>query len=181
MIFIMWEFTLYVSEATICGLRLFKCRRRTESLKDTERSENYTLCYRDYSHLHQQIEAPLLLDDNTMSHCLRILPVLLFLIAVSLKSDAQLEEWCIADEQTPDEELQQALDWACGKGGADCSKIQANQPCFLPNTLKDHASYAFNNYFQKFKHKEATCYFNSAAIVTNLDPSHGECKYDYTP
>ncbi|KAE8689661.1 glucan endo-1,3-beta-glucosidase 12-like isoform X2 [Hibiscus syriacus] len=60
-------------------------------------------------------------------------------------------EWCIADEQTPEEELLKALDWACGKGGADCSKIQKNQPCYYPTTIKDHASYAFNNYYQKFK------------------------------
>lgn len=81
------------------------------------------------------------------------------------------QEWCIADEQVPDDELQRALDWACGKGGADCRNIQVKQPCFYPNTVRDHASYAFNSYYQKFKHKGATCYFNSAAMVTALDPS----------
>lgn len=85
--------------------------------------------------------------------------------------DAQFEGWCIADEQTPDDELLKALDWACGKGGADCSNIQVNKPCYLPNTIRDHASYAFNNYYQKFKNKGATCYFNSAAMITDLDPS----------
>ncbi|XP_021719899.1 glucan endo-1,3-beta-glucosidase 4-like [Chenopodium quinoa] len=71
--------------------------------------------------------------------------------------EAQLEEWCIADEQAPDAVLQSALDWACGKGGADCSKIQKDQPCYLPNTVKDHASYAFNSYFQKYKNKGGNC------------------------
>ena len=83
----------------------------------------------------------------------------------------QFPEWCIADEQTPDEELQRALDWTCGMGGADCTKIQKDQPCYLPNTVKDHASFAFNNYYQKLKHKGASCYFNAAAITTDLDPS----------
>ncbi|XWS12949.1 hypothetical protein CRYUN_Cryun37aG0133700 [Craigia yunnanensis] len=109
---------------------------------------------------------------------------LLALCLVSLvlqKTDAQFREWCIADEQTPDEELQKALDWACGKGGADCSKIQVNQPCYHPNTIKDHASYAFNNYYQKFKNKGATCYFNSVAIITDLDPSHNSCKFESVP
>ncbi|KAK6259573.1 hypothetical protein SCA6_014047 [Theobroma cacao] len=83
----------------------------------------------------------------------------------------EFEQWCIADEQTPDDELQAALDWACGKGGADCSKIQVNQPCYFPNTMRNHASYAFNDYFQKFKHKGGSCYFKGAAMITELDPS----------
>lgn len=93
-------------------------------------------------------------------------------LSLQFTVDADYEQWCIADEQTPDNELQAAIDWACsGAGGADCSKIQMNQPCFSPNTLKDHASYAFNNYFQKFKHKGGSCYFKGAAMITELDPS----------
>ncbi|KAH7572661.1 hypothetical protein ACOSP7_015866 [Xanthoceras sorbifolium] len=112
------------------------------------------------------------------SALLRILLVLVLFTLILQQSDGQFEEWCIADEQTPDGELQMALDWACGKGGADCSKIEANQPCYFPNNLKDHASYAFNDYYQKFKHKGATCYFNSAAMITDLDPSHHSCKFE---
>lgn len=80
-------------------------------------------------------------------------------------------QWCIADEQATDELLQQALDWACGVGGADCRMIQPNKPCYLPNTLKDHASFAFNSYWQKFKNKGGSCYFSAAAMVTDLNPS----------
>ncbi|KAK9151302.1 hypothetical protein Syun_009611 [Stephania yunnanensis] len=115
----------------------------------------------------------------TMSSFLpRFLLVLLFVITISQKSDGQFDQWCIADEQTPNEVLQEALDWACGRGGADCTKIQVNQPCYSPNTVKDHASYAFNSYYQKFKNKGATCYFNAAAMVTDLDPSHNGCKFE---
>ncbi|KAI3457722.1 hypothetical protein Pfo_014385 [Paulownia fortunei] len=96
---------------------------------------------------------------------------LLLVTIYSQKSDGLLEEWCIADEQTPDSELQVGLDWACGRGGANCSKIQVGQACFWPNTVSAHASYAFNNYYQKFKHRGGSCYFNSAAITTDLDPS----------
>lgn len=84
--------------------------------------------------------------------------------------DGQFEDYCIADEQTPDEELQKAINWACGNG-ADCSKIQKNGPCYLPNNMKDHASFAFNSYYQRMKHKGGSCYFNAAAIITALDPS----------
>ncbi|XP_059629379.1 glucan endo-1,3-beta-glucosidase 1-like [Cornus florida] len=111
------------------------------------------------------------------ANSLKLLLALICLSAVVRKSDGQFEEWCIADEQTPDEDLQTALDWACGNG-ADCSKIQVNKACYLPNTLKDHASYAFNSYYQKLKHKGATCYFSAAAIITALDPSHGSCKFE---
>ncbi|KAI4296025.1 hypothetical protein L6164_036015 [Bauhinia variegata] len=58
-----------------------------------------------------------------------------------------------------------------GGGGEDCKRIQVSQPFYLPNTVRDHASFAFNNYYQKFKHKGATCYFNAAAISADLDPN----------
>ncbi|KAG6750143.1 hypothetical protein POTOM_047225 [Populus tomentosa] len=111
----------------------------------------------------------------------RTMLALLILSITPRKSDGELEQWCVADEQTPDDELHMALDWACGKGGADCSKIQVNQPCYLPNTVRDHASYAFNSYFQKFKHKGGSCYFKGAAIITELDPSHSSCQYEFHP
>ncbi|KAL1191808.1 Glucan endo-1,3-beta-glucosidase 4 [Cardamine amara subsp. amara] len=59
-----------------------------------------------------------------------------------------------------------ALDWACQHGRADCSKIQPNQPCFLPNTIKGHASFVFNDYYQRSKSKGGNCYFNNAAVIT---------------
>ncbi|PON88466.1 X8 domain containing protein [Trema orientale] len=106
------------------------------------------------------------------NYMLRILLALLLISVVAQKSvEGEFEQWCIADEQTPDDELQAAMDWACGKGGADCSKIQEKQACYLPNTVRDHASYAFNSYFQRFKNKGGSCYFKGAAIITEVDPS----------
>ncbi|GLT27428.1 hypothetical protein SLA2020_024250 [Shorea laevis] len=109
-----------------------------------------------------------------------VILALLVMSAISLKSDREMEQWCIADEQTPDEELQVAMDWACGNG-ADCSKIQENQPCYYPNTVRDHASYAFNSYFQKLKHNGGSCYFKGAAFVSDLDPSYDSCQYEFIP
>ncbi|XP_074313654.1 glucan endo-1,3-beta-glucosidase 4-like [Silene latifolia] len=115
---------------------------------------------------------------------LKIFIPLLFLILVPLISgDGELPpQWCVVDVQTPDDVLIGATNWACGgDGGADCSMIQENQPCYFPNTPQNHASYAFNSYFQKFKHQGASCYFNGAAIVTDLDPSYGNCHFESLP
>ncbi|XP_047938983.1 glucan endo-1,3-beta-glucosidase 1-like [Salvia hispanica] len=90
-------------------------------------------------------------------------------------------EWCVADEQSSESELQAALDWACGIGNANCSKIQVGQACFQPNTVRAHASYAFNNYYQKFKRRGGSCYFRGAAYTTALDPSYNSCNYELTP
>ncbi|KAA8519194.1 hypothetical protein F0562_013450 [Nyssa sinensis] len=116
------------------------------------------------------------------SNLLKILLALIILSSIPRRSDGENEDgcWCIVDEQIPDEHVQEALDWACGNG-ADCSKIQANQPCYFPNTVKDHASYAFNSYYQRLKHKGADCCFNAAATITSFDPSYGACKFEYFP
>ena len=82
-----------------------------------------------------------------------------------------VKQWCTADEKFPDEDLQKNLDWACSSGAANCKAIQENQPCYLPNTVKDHASYAFNSYWQNSKKQGATCDFHGAAVLTEKDPS----------
>nr|XP_018676615.1 PREDICTED: glucan endo-1,3-beta-glucosidase 12-like isoform X1 [Musa acuminata subsp. malaccensis] len=102
-------------------------------------------------------------------------------LGVVADGGGQGNQWCIADEQTAADVLQVALDWACGAGGANCSMIQPNKPCYLPNTVKDHASYAFNSYWQKHKHQGGTCYFNAAAMVTDLNPSHDACQFESLP
>ncbi|ESQ36966.1 hypothetical protein EUTSA_v10002820mg [Eutrema salsugineum] len=97
----------------------------------------------------------------------------LFLISVTFPQDSEAATgvWCVADPQIPEKVLQAALDWACQQGGADCSLIHPSQPCFLPNTVKDHASVVFNSYYQHYKRKGGSCYFHSAALITLTDPS----------
>ncbi|KAG6401177.1 hypothetical protein SASPL_138023 [Salvia splendens] len=57
--------------------------------------------------------------------------------------------WCITNPSTSQTALQVALDYACGYGRTDCSAIQPSRKCWDPNTLVDHASYAFNEYYHK--------------------------------
>ena len=78
--------------------------------------------------------------------------------------------WCIANPSASQTALQVALDYACGYGGTDCSAFQPNRECWDPNTLVDHASYAFNDYCHK-NPVPTSCVFGGAAQITNTDPS----------
>ncbi|KAK9284692.1 hypothetical protein L1049_023868 [Liquidambar formosana] len=87
--------------------------------------------------------------------------------------------WCVASQTASQTALQVALDYACGYGGADCSPIQPGGSCYNPNTLQNHASYAFNSYYQK-NPVPTSCNFGGTAVVTSTDPSSGTCQYAST-
>uniref|UniRef100_A0A0E0HWS4 X8 domain-containing protein n=1 Tax=Oryza nivara TaxID=4536 RepID=A0A0E0HWS4_ORYNI len=48
--------------------------------------------------------------------------------------------WCVAKADSADIALQNALDYACGIGGADCLAIQPSGTCYYPNTLEEHCN-----------------------------------------
>ncbi|KAJ0963422.1 hypothetical protein J5N97_028544 [Dioscorea zingiberensis] len=79
--------------------------------------------------------------------------------------------WCVAKPAVPSEKLQEAMDFACGEGGAECEEIKPNGRCYFPDNVVAHASYAFNSYWQKWKHTGGTCSFDGTALLINSDPS----------
>lgn len=79
--------------------------------------------------------------------------------------------WCVASQSASQMALQVALDYACGYGGTDCSEIQSGRSCYNPNNVRDHASFAFNNYYQK-NPVPNSCNFGGTAVITSTDPSN---------
>ena len=81
------------------------------------------------------------------------------------------ELWCVAKNNAEDAALQGALDWACGPGGADCSRIQQGGPCYDPSDIQKTASYGFNDYYLKHGLTDDACSFSNTAALTSLNPS----------
>ncbi|KAK9073742.1 hypothetical protein SSX86_006336 [Deinandra increscens subsp. villosa] len=85
--------------------------------------------------------------------------------------------WCIASSNASEQDLRNALEWACGSGNVDCSAIQPSQPCFQPDSLVSHASYVFNSYYQQNGATDIACSFGGTGIKINKNPSYDNCLY----
>ncbi|CAI9779906.1 unnamed protein product [Fraxinus pennsylvanica] len=85
--------------------------------------------------------------------------------------------WCIASSTASEDDLRKGLDWACGSGNVDCSAIQPSQPCFEPDSLASHSSFAFNSYYQQNGATDIACSFGGAGVRTNKNPSYDNCLY----
>ncbi|OAY66855.1 Glucan endo-1,3-beta-glucosidase 3 [Ananas comosus] len=96
---------------------------------------------------------------------------------VLLANDTTNQTYCIARDGADAKMLQAALDWACGPGKVDCSALMQGQPCYDPDTVESHATYAFNAYYHGMGMGSGTCYFNGVAAITTTDPSHGTCLF----
>ncbi|KAL0415983.1 UNVERIFIED_CONTAM: plasmodesmata callose-binding protein 2 [Sesamum latifolium] len=59
----------------------------------------------------------------------------------------------------------------CMWSRADCNPIHQTAPCFNPNTVRAHCSYAVNSYFQKYRQAPIACDFSGTASVVTSDPS----------
>ncbi|CAF2107937.1 BnaCnng06930D [Brassica napus] len=95
---------------------------------------------------------------------------------VSTSPSVSGQSWCVAKPGASQTSLQLALDYACGSGKADCSQIQQGGSCYSPISLQNHASFAFNSYYQKNPSPQS-CDFGGAASVVSTNPSTGSCVY----
>ncbi|XP_062084960.1 glucan endo-1,3-beta-glucosidase-like [Humulus lupulus] len=90
----------------------------------------------------------------------------------------QGKRWCVPKSNVSDEALQKNIDYVCSIK-VDCKPIQSGGPCFEPNTIRSHASYAMNAYYQKFGPQDNNCDFNHTGVVTFTDPSYKTCTYPF--
>lgn len=79
-------------------------------------------------------------------------------------------QWCVPRTDASDEALQKNIDYVCSSG-VDCGPIQAGGACFDPNTVRSHASYAMNAYFQASGRHDFDCDFSHTGLLTSTDPS----------
>ncbi|KAJ7954299.1 putative Glucan endo-1,3-beta-glucosidase [Quillaja saponaria] len=94
-----------------------------------------------------------------------------------LANDTTNQTFCVAKNNADPKMLQAGLDWACGPGKVDCSPLLQGQPCYDPDNVVAHATYAFNAYFQQMAKSPGTCDFKGVAIITTTNPSHGSCIF----
>ncbi|KAL0552812.1 hypothetical protein IC582_011939 [Cucumis melo] len=92
------------------------------------------------------------------------------------------KRWCVLNPNVNDwEGLADSVDYACSL--SDCTALEYGSSC-NQLTAQGNASYAFNMYYQVNNQKSWNCDFDGLAVVTQQDPSYGNCLFpimiDYT-
>lgn len=80
------------------------------------------------------------------------------------------KQWCLPKAGADPDALQRNIDYICGLG-LDCRPMQEDGACFLPNTVRAHAAYAMNAYYQAMGRNDYDCDFKETGAVTTVDPS----------
>ena len=86
------------------------------------------------------------------------------------------EKWCVPKSEASSGSLQNNIDYVCGLG-LDCNPIQEGGACFTPDTVRAHAAYAMNAYFQATGMNESDCDFEQTGAVTDADPSRSTSRF----
>ncbi|XP_010535497.2 PREDICTED: LOW QUALITY PROTEIN: glucan endo-1,3-beta-glucosidase [Tarenaya hassleriana] len=137
-----------------------------ENLKPSVSEQNFGLFKPDFTPVY---DVGILKTDQAMG------PI--FDVAQSPSSDSA-KAWCVPRSDARDEELQRNIDYVCNTG-VDCGPIQGGGQCFSPDSVRSHASYAMNVYYQTFGRHDVDCDFNHTGLITTVDPSYEACSYPY--
>ncbi|KAJ7969276.1 Glucan endo-1,3-beta-glucosidase [Quillaja saponaria] len=105
-------------------------------------------------------------------------PTSTYTASAPISSSNPTKKWCVTKRNASDEALQSKVDYVCSTG-VDCGPIKNGGSCFKPNTVRSHASYAMNAYYQAFGRHDSDCDFNHTGAVTFTDPSYETCTYPF--
>ncbi|TYJ97403.1 glucan endo-1,3-beta-glucosidase [Cucumis melo var. makuwa] len=137
-----------------------------ENLKPTTSERNYGLFQPDFTPVY---DVGILRNPPTMGPTSPV---------GGPKPSDEGRRWCVPKTDASDEALQKNIDYVCSSG-VDCGPIQEGGACYDPNTVRSHASYAMNAYFQTAGRHDFNCDFNHTAILTFTDPSYEACSYPF--
>ncbi|KAH7278412.1 hypothetical protein KP509_38G040000 [Ceratopteris richardii] len=85
-------------------------------------------------------------------------------------------EWCIYNPDGGDQsKLGDSITYACEN--SDCTALGFGCSCNPHLDAAGNASYAFNQYFQRFDQASGTCAFNGLGQVVTNNPSKGSCEF----
>eukprot|EP01130_Rhizamoeba_saxonica_P001598 TRINITY_DN1145_c0_g1_i4.p1 TRINITY_DN1145_c0_g1~~TRINITY_DN1145_c0_g1_i4.p1 ORF type:complete len:262 (+),score=43.82 TRINITY_DN1145_c0_g1_i4:91-876(+) len=78
---------------------------------------------------------------------------------------------CQVKEDADMNEVYHALSWVCSDGKVDCTPIRPGGSRFYPDTLVDHANWAYNEYYQRVKKQQGpgACSFGHTAHLVDPD------------
>lgn len=80
------------------------------------------------------------------------------------------KQWCLPKAGVDPDTLQRNIDYVCGLG-LNCWPIEEGGACFEPNTVRAHAAYAMNVYYQAMGMYGYDCDFEQTGAITDVDPS----------
>ena len=91
--------------------------------------------------------------------------------APSSSSSSLKKKWCVPKEDASETDLQANIDFVCKSSGIECGPINDGGQCFEPNTIRSHATYAMNAYYQASGGNDLDCDFGNTGRITYTDPS----------
>ncbi|KAK9283638.1 hypothetical protein L1049_011888 [Liquidambar formosana] len=80
------------------------------------------------------------------------------------------KKWCVPRGDASDAALQKNIDYVCSLG-VDCRPIQAGGACFNPNSVRSHAAYVMNFFYQTSGRHVYDCDFAHTGVLTFSNPS----------
>ncbi|KAK4759096.1 hypothetical protein SAY87_020397 [Trapa incisa] len=81
------------------------------------------------------------------------------------------KRFCLPMTGASPDSLQRNIDYVCGLGWVNCGPIKEGGACFEPDTVRAHAAYAMNVYYQTSGKNNYDCDFEGTGSISNVDPS----------